>query len=63
MSACAHRDCLRPAIEAHDVWSWFKPQKEQTPRHYETCAEHGRIFSGTFTVDESDRVKRELVAS
>ena len=60
---CAHRKCRRKATVAYDVWSWFKPQREQTPRHYEVCAKHEPYFTGQFQDTDSAAVERDMVAS
>lgn len=62
MTECARRGCRREAVVAYDVWSWWRDVRKQTPRHYEVCAKHEHYFTGRFTSDESERVKRDLVA-
>lgn len=57
---CAKRGCKRRAVVAYDVWSWLKPLRQQTPRHYEVCEEHESYFTGCFDSDASERVRVEL---
>jgi hypothetical protein len=43
------------------VWSWFKPQEQQTPDHYEVCDDHASYFTGSFDRTKSEAVKRDLI--
>jgi hypothetical protein len=58
---CAKRRCRRPATQAFDVFSWFKPQRDQTRKHYEVCDKHAAYFTGTFNCDASKAVEKDLV--
>jgi len=60
---CVRKRCRRRATEAWDVFSWFKEREKQTPRHYEVCEKHGRIFAGSFDRLDSEEAAEKYVAS
>jgi hypothetical protein len=58
---CARKGCRNRVTQAFDVWSWFAPQEQQTPLHYEVCDSHAGVFTEPFDSASSRRVKAEYV--